>query len=880
MMTASITYQTIPDQRGIGLCVNWPNNEIECGHGTLFSVLAVIPKGIPAQALVVANVFDRICAIEGTSVQRYLLRTEVADSRLKEEPMPVHAVGFLVKIYEGFQIPFPRERKFLETITKRYVLNFQKKVSQIVTALESVSCEVEALTGPHLRKLFEFGSPLESSFRILPEFGRLAAESRKVIGNFFGLKRVDVKVTGDFPAVSLKYSYPLGHLDRDPNIVAGLPDPVVGPILVAGGEKKERTELLQLLLHQLTRTTDRAHKYRRAFVIDLFGDFHALADIFGELHTELRLGWNFHLNVLDIPGQQELSTGERAEIVAFLLSISDPSRDAEQYLYHIRTLIEETMKKDEHATLAKVLEDLAAEETSITSMDTRERDRIKFWLQAFAVHPEINYPGGHELFNPAVIEKKQIFHFSFGTKDLKTRFLAMFHILLSIGAWAQEDSIVIVPNLDRIVYRRQREEGNKRLQGIIDTIFRELEDRTLLIYGSENLSSLDSRIYESARTYIYGRLRNGNDQQILAEHHALTSLGNRLDQVDYSLDTLKQSLSFLHGKFLLFRDDKPSTAICFCPTPLQELIPQLEVSYRRQPTPLEPLKIVQGPRELSPAKYEALMKIIYFLHSSADQFVETNIIINFFEEIISSRDLRREFEDCIQNQEGFLLDYIVHEGRTGIFGWVLSKDGINCYKEANQLLQDLPEAPDPRTFKELQYETQTLRSGVEDQTIDSYILPQQLQTMDSYIGGLLRLTIEVTGEIPWIRVQEFQVLLKHSETIQALRERLNLFDRLWEDLYLQIQNRLPPDDEDPSNSEFPEEELPELLPGWWMKIQRLGKALSMKKTYPDVSLFEIWASAELAESEKPRDELRTIFDQLSQESEESNVPPDAGESGY
>ncbi|MHA2231429.1 MAG: hypothetical protein ACXAB4_02955 [Candidatus Hodarchaeales archaeon] len=880
-MVASIAYQTIPDQRGIGLCVNWPNNEIECGHGTLFSVLEVVPKGIPAQAVAVANVFDRIASIEGTSVQRYLLRTEVADSRAKE-PMPVHAVGFLVKIYEGFQIPFPNERKFLETITKRYVLNFQRKVSQIVTALESVSCEVEALTGPHLRKAFEFGSPLESNFKVLPEFGRFAGESRKIVGNFFGLKRVDVKITGDFPAVSLKYSYPLGRLDRDPSIVAGLPDPVVGPMLVAGGEKKERIELLELLLHQLFN----GERYRRAFVIDLFGDFHALADIFGEWHTELRLGWNFRLNVMDIPsstGQQELTAGERAEILAFLLSISDPSRDAEQYLYHIRTLIEETMKKDEHATLLKVLEDLAAEETSITSMDTRERDRIKFWLQAFAVHQEINYPGGHELFNPAVVEKKQIFHFSFSTKDLKTRFLAMFHILYCLSIWAQEDSIVIVPNLDRIVYRHFREEGHKRLQGIIDTIFRELEDRTLLIYGAENLSSLDSRIYESARTYIYGRLRNANDQQVLAEHHALTSLGNRLDQVDYSLDTLKQSLSFLHGKFLLFRDDKPSTAICFCPTPLQELIPQFKPQlegYRRQPAPLEPLRIVQGPRDLPPAKYEALMKIIYLLHNSADQFVETNRLMSFLEEVSSSRDLRREFEDCIQNQEGFLLDYIAHEGRTGIFGWVLSKDGKNCYKDANQLLQELPEAPDPKTFKELQYETQNLRSGVDDQTIDSYILPQQLQTVDSYIGGLLRLTIELRGEIPWDRVQEYQVLLKHSETIQALRERLNLFDRLWEDLYLQIQDRLPQGDVDLSDSEYIGEEMPKLLPGWWMKLQKLGKALSMENFYPDVSLFEIWVHAELTESEKPKNDLRTIFDQLTQESEESQITQDEGESDY
>ncbi|MHA2370915.1 MAG: hypothetical protein ACXADX_19035 [Candidatus Hodarchaeales archaeon] len=878
-MAASIAYQALPDQKGIGLCVATPRNNLECGHGTLFSALVVIPKGsLPSYA--VANVFDRIASVEGVCIQRYLLRTEVQDPRAKE-PIPVNGVAFLVKIFESFQIPFPEERKlFLEALVKRHTRTFQKKVSQIVTALESVSCEVEALTGSHLRKVFEFGSPSEDSFKILPLVGAFAKESNKIISHFFNLKRVETTVTGDFPVVSVDYHYPLGHLDRDPSVIAGLPDPVIGPMLVVGGEKKERTELLELLLYRLFN----GNRYRRAFVIDLEGDYHALADIFREWHTELRLGWNFRLNMLDIPsplGQQKLSPGEKAEIAAFLLSISDPSRDSEQYLYHVRTLIEETIKRDEHATLPKVLDDLAAEETSITSMDTRERDRIKFWLQAFAVHEEINYPGGHELFNPSVIEKKQIYHFSFGVKDLKTRMMAMFYLLYSLSVWAQEDSIVVVPNLDRIIYRHHREEGHKRLQSIIDTIFHDLEDNMLLIYGSQNLSSLDSRIYESIRTFIYGRLRNADDQQVLAEHHALTSLGNRLDQVDYTLDTLKQSLSFLHGRFLLFRDDKPSTPICFCPSSLQELIPELEVTYCRKPAPLERLKIVQGPRELPPAKYEALMKTLFFVRTFDDHLVEDNALLSFFEENIHSPELRQEFALAIHNQDGFLLDYLTCEGRLGEFGWALSNKGQECFNEANLLLINLPESPDPSTFKELQYETQSLRLGMEDQnqTIDSYTLPQHLQTVDSYIGSLLRLMIEIRGEIPWTRVQEFQILLKRAETIQSLRERLNLFDRLWGDLYLQIQDQIPSDSMEYPSEHFTEAK-PHLLPGWWANLQALGKTLSMQRSYPDASLFEIWTQAKLSENSAPLNKLKIIFEELSRESEESYLSSDLVESDY
>ncbi|MFQ5976756.1 MAG: hypothetical protein ACE5OZ_01340 [Candidatus Heimdallarchaeota archaeon] len=738
---------------------------------------------------------------------------------------------------------------------------------------------MEALSGPELQKTFEFGLPPERGFKILPLMGRLADDATTIIKGFFSLKRVEATITGTFPVVNLPSTYSLGRLDREPSIMAGLPDPVEGPVLVAGGEKRARTELIELLLYRLLH----GDRYRRAFVIDLDGDYHALREIFGERHTEYRLGWNLHLNVLDLPSEapQGLSAAERAELAAFLLAISDPSRDAEQYGYHIRTLLEETMTQDEHATLAKVLTAMKENpETDMTTMDTRERERIKFWLQAFAMHPEINFPGGRELLNAAVLERKQVFHFSFKIKDLKTRKLAMYYLLYCLTIWGGRDSIVVVPQLERILYRHHREEGNKRIQGIIDIIFRELEDKMLLIGSTQNLALLDSRVYEFARTYIYGWLKNTQDQQILAEHHALTSLGNRLDRVEESLATLKQSLSFLGKKFILFRHDRPNSPICFCPTPLQELLPDLKKAYLRTPTSLAPLKIVEGPRELSPTKYEALMKTIYHVQEAEGRLVEEGLLEEFFEEKISSEELRQEFKDCLHGQDGFLMDYLAYEGRAGIFGWGLSRHGKALYQEVNQLLSDLPEAPAPSDFKEILYEVQRLRSEMQKQPLDPYLLPQEVEAMDQAIGRLLHLTLDLRGEVPWPRLQEYQLLLKRSETPQSLRERLALCERLWEDLYVLMRDQLPPPEQDLQEPSTPPDEAPPLLPGWWIKLQQLGKTLTMEEGYPEVSLYEVWKQARRSESDRALTQLEAIFEELSQQSDASQEGERPGESDY
>ena len=260
--------------------------------------------------------------------------------------------------------------------------------------------------------------------------------------------------------------------------------------------------------------------------------------------------------------------------------------------------------------------------------------------------------------------------------------------------------------------------------------------------------------------------------------------------------------------------------------------------------------------------------------------IQETSLLGFLEENISSGDLRREFEDCIHSREGFLLDYLDYEDSGRTIGWVLSRHGNDLYQETSAILQNLPEGPNPVLFKELQYETQRIRSELENQAIDTYIIPDELESMNKAIGSLLRLMMELRGEIPWKKLREYQILLKRGESTQALRERLNLFDRLWEEIYLQMQDQLPLDDVNNADSDFSSEEMPQLLPHWWVELKQLCKTLSMKETYPDCSLFEIWLQTKRSESAATRQQLEAILDELTEQSEELSKSQGFEESDY